>query len=215
MATMATMRRTGQLAIASGIVGVLATVVLIAFYVLEAPQAVAAGAKTAPLGAANDALGGVEYLVLVPVAAMLRPAGNRLSLLAAIGGVAGLVGVALAQELYVFGAIGPAVDYPAIAVGNGLIGVWIATVSLVAPHSVHLPRGLTLFGVAIGAGMLLIPVGVFLLGGLGVMTAPKLLLNNIPFFVTVGIAIIAIAVGMPIWSMWLGRHLVMTKLAAA
>jgi hypothetical protein len=37
------MRRTGQLAITSGIVGVLATVVLIAFYILEAPQAVAAG----------------------------------------------------------------------------------------------------------------------------------------------------------------------------
>jgi hypothetical protein len=63
--------------------------------------------------------------------------------------------------------------------------------------------------------MLLIPVGVFLLGGLGVMTAPKVVLNNIPFFVTVGIAIIAIAIGLPIWSMWLGRRLVMTKLAAA
>jgi hypothetical protein len=105
------LRRTGQLAIASGIVGGLATVVLIAFYILEAPQAVAAGAKTAPLGAINDAMGGVEYLLLVPVAAMLRPAGNGLSRLAAIAGVAGLVGVAVAQELYVFGVIGPEVNY--------------------------------------------------------------------------------------------------------
>jgi hypothetical protein len=210
-----TIRRTGQLAIASGIVGVLATVVLIAFYILEAPQAVAAGAKTAPLGAINDALGGVEYLLLVPVAAMLRPAGNGLSRLAAIAGVTGLVGVAVTQELYVFGAIGPNVDYPVIGIGNGLIGVWIARVSLATGHSVHLLRGLTLFGVAIGVGMLLIPVGIFLLGGLSVMTAPKLVLNNIPFFATVGIAIIAIAIGLPVWSIWLGRHLVTTGVGAA
>jgi hypothetical protein len=209
------MRRTGQLAIASGIVGVLATVVLIAFYILEAPQAVAAGAKTAPLGAINDALGGVEFLLLVPVAVRLRPAGNALSQLAAIAGVAGLVGVAVAQELYVFGVIGPDVDYPVIAAGNGLIGAWIGTVSLVASHSFHLPRGLTLFGIAIGVGMLLIPVGIFVLGGLSVMTAAKVVLNNIPFLVTVGIAIIAIAIGLPVWSIWLGRHLVTTRLDAA
>src|ERR1700737_1202598 len=210
-----TMRRIGLLAIASGIVGILATVVLIAFYALEAPQAVAAGAKTSRLGAINDAMGGVEYLLLVPVAAMFLPARETLYRLAAIGGVVGLAGVAIVQEFYVLGAIGAALDYPAIAVGYALIGVWIATASLVGRRSAHLPRGVTLLGVAIGVGMLLIPVGVFLLGGLSVMTAPKLVLNNIPFFATVGVAIIAIAIGLPVWSIWLGRHLVTTKLAAA
>jgi hypothetical protein len=36
------MRLAGQLAIASGIVGILATAVLLAFYLLDAPQAVGA-----------------------------------------------------------------------------------------------------------------------------------------------------------------------------
>jgi hypothetical protein len=203
-----TMRRIGWLAIASGIVGILATVVLIAFYALEAPQAVAAGAKTSRLGAVNDAMGGVEYLLLVPVAAMFLPARETLTRLAAIGGAAGLAGVAIVQELYVFGVIGSAVDYPAIAVGYALIGVWIATASLVGRRSAHLPHLLTLLGVAIGVGMLLIPVGVFLLGGLGVMTAPKLVLTNYPFLASTAIAIIAIAIGLPLWSVWLGRYLV-------
>jgi len=65
----------GQTAIASGIVGILATAVLLAFYLLEAPQAVAAGDKTSRLGAINDALGGVQYLLLAPVAAALRLTG--------------------------------------------------------------------------------------------------------------------------------------------
>jgi hypothetical protein len=208
-----TLRRVGLLAIVSGIVGVVATIVLIAFYALEAQQAVAAGAKTSRLGAINDGLGGVEYLLLVPVAAMLRPAGDWLAQLAAICGIAGLVGVAVAQELYVFGVIGPEVNYPIIAAGNGLIGVWIGSVSLAGGRSVHLPRGLTLVGVATGTGMLLIPLGVFLLGGLSVITAPKVVLNNIPFLATAGIAIIAIAIGLPVWSIWLGRQLVTARQA--
>jgi hypothetical protein len=200
-------RRTGQLAIASGIVGIIATVVLIAFYALEAQQAVAAGARTSRLGAINDALGGIEYLLLLPLAATLRLAGDPLSRLTAIGGVVGLAGVAVAQELYVFGVIGFAVDYPAIAVGHGLIGVWIGTLSLVVGRSLRFSRGLTLLGIGVAVGILLIPVGVFLLGGLGALTAPKLVLNNYPFLVTVSIAILAIAIGLPAWSIWLGRHL--------
>jgi hypothetical protein len=207
-------RRAGQVTIASGIVGVVATVVLIAFYILEAPQAVAAGAKTSRLGAINDALGGVEYLLLVPLAAMLRRAGDGLSRLAAIAGVAGLAGVAIAQELYVFGVIGLQVNYPIVAVGSGLIGIWIGTVSLVVGRSLHLSNGLALLGAGVGVGMLLIPVGAFPLGGLSVMTAPKLVMNNYPFLATVGIAIIAIAIGLPVWSIWLGRRVVTARLGA-
>ena len=97
------MRSAGRLAIASGIVGILATAVLLAFYLLEAPQAVAAGAQTSRLGAINDALGGVQLLLLVPVAATLRLTSHRLGLLAATAGVAGLAGVGVASELYVLG----------------------------------------------------------------------------------------------------------------
>src|SRR3984893_18291388 len=97
-----TIRRIGRLAIASGIVGILATVVLIAFYSLEAPQAVAAGAKTSRLGAVNDAMGGVEYLLLAPVAAMFLPARETLYRLPPLrgGGGPGLVG--LACDAFVF-----------------------------------------------------------------------------------------------------------------
>jgi hypothetical protein len=200
------MRLIGQLAIASGIVGILATVVLIAFYLFEAPQAVAAGAQTSRLGAINDGLGGVQLLLLVPVAATLRLTSPRLSWLAAVAGIAGFAGVGVTAELYVLGLIGSEVWYPIAAAGYVLIGVWIGTISLIG-RSGYLPRGLTSLGVAIGVGILMIPVGVFLLGGLGALTDPRLALYNYPFLASIAIGIIATVIGLPIWSIWLGRNL--------
>ncbi len=199
------MRLTGQLAIASGIVGILATAVLLAFYLLEAPQAVAAGAQTSRLGAINDGLGGVELLLLVPVAAALRLTSLRHSWLAAIAGVAGFAGVGVTAELYVLGLIGSEVWYPIAAAGYVLIGVWVGSISLIG-RSGYLPRGLTRLGVATGVGILMIPVGVFLLGGLGALTDPRLALHNYPFLASIAIGIIATAIAVPIWSIWLGRH---------
>ncbi len=197
------MRSAGRLAIASGIVGILATAVLLAFYLLEAPQAVAAGAQTSRLGAINDALGGVQLLLLVPVAATLRLTSHRLGLLAAIAGVAGLAGVGVAAELYVLGRIGSEVWYPIAAAGYVLIGVWIGSM---IGRSGYLPRGLNRLGFATGAGILMIPVGVFLLGGLSALTDPRLALHNYPFLASIAIGIIATVIGVPIWSIWLGRH---------
>ena len=199
------MRLAGRLAIASGLVGILATAVLLAFYLLEAPRAVAAGAQTSRLGAINDALGGVQLLLLVPVAATLLLTSHRLGLLAAIAGVAGLAGVGVAAELYVLGRIGSEVWYPIAAAGYVLIGVWIGSISLIG-RSGYLPRGLTRLGVATGAGILMIPVGVFLLGGLSALTDPRLALHNYPFLASIAIGIIATVIGVPIWSIWLGRH---------
>jgi hypothetical protein len=199
-------RLTGQLAIASGLVGIVATAVLIAFYILEAPQAVAAGAQTSRLGAINDVLGGVQFLLLVPVAATLRFNGDRLGLFAAIAGITGLAGAAVAAELYVVGLIGSEIWYPVAAAGDGLIGVWIGSIALLG-RTGYLSRGLTRLGVATGAGMLMIPLGIFLLGGLGALTDPRVALHNYPFLVTIAIGIVATAIGVPAWSMWLGRHL--------
>ena len=199
------MRLAGRLAIASGIVGILATAVLLAFYILEAPQAVAAGAQTSRLGAINDGLGGVQLLLLVPVAATLRLTSPRLSWLAAVAGVAGLAGVGVAAELYVLGRIGSEVWYPIAAAGYFLIAVWIGGISLIG-HSGYLPRGLTGLGVATGVGILMIPIGVFLLGGLGALTDPMLALHNYPFLASIAIGIIATVICVPIWSIWLGRH---------
>ncbi len=207
-------RLNGQLAIASGIVGILATAVLLAFYLLEAPQAVAAGDKTSRLGAINDALGGVQFLLLAPVAAALRLTGPRLSRLAAVAGAAGLAGIGVAAEFYVLGLIGSEVWYPIAGAGYLLSGIWIGSTSVVAPSG-SLPRGLTRLGLAICAGILMIPVGVFLLGGLSALTDPRLALHNYPFLGTIAIGIFAIAIGLPIWSIWLGRHFLSMSRAGA
>jgi hypothetical protein len=52
-----------RLAIASGIVGILASAVLLALCLLGAPQTVAAGAQTSCLRAINDGLGDVPMSV--------------------------------------------------------------------------------------------------------------------------------------------------------
>ncbi|TME16196.1 MAG: hypothetical protein E6I63_07435 [Chloroflexi bacterium] len=204
--------RAGQLAIASGIVGILATLVLIAFFILEAPQTVAAGAKTSRLGALNDALGGIQLLLLLPVAARLALAGNLPSRLGAIAGVVGLAAGAIASELYVLELIGFTVNYPMVAAGNGLVGVWILTISLGGEP--RLARGLKRLGIATGAGLLMIPLGVFLLGGLGSLSDSRLALRNYPFLATAAIGITAFAIALPIWSIWLGRQLRVAKAEA-
>src|SRR2546425_6394355 len=145
------MRLAGRLAIASGLVGILATAVLLAFYLLDARRAVAAGAQTSRLGAINDALGGVQLLLLVPVAATLRLTSHRLGLLAAIAGVAGLAGVGVAAELYVLGRIGSEVWYPIAAAGFVLIGGLVGSISLIG-RSGYFARGPNQPGGAAGGG---------------------------------------------------------------
>jgi hypothetical protein len=53
----------------------------------------------------------------------------------------------------------------------------------------------------------MIPLGVFLLGGLNSLSDPRLALKNYPFLVTVAMGITSIVIGLPIWSLWLGRRL--------
>ncbi|MDQ6883347.1 MAG: hypothetical protein M3077_03770 [Candidatus Dormibacteraeota bacterium] len=207
------MRRVGQLAIASGIVGILATVVLIAFYILEAPQALAAGARTSRLGAINDAMGGVQLMLLVPGAQMVRFTEERRSRFLAIAGMAGLLGTTIVSELYAFGAMKAGDYFPAVATGFGLIGIWIGAISLTGGRLGRLPPGLSRLGIAVGAGLLAIPAGAFLLGGLAMMAAPKLVLNNYPAIAFFLIGTLATVIGLPIWSIWLGRYLLLGESA--
>ena len=46
------------------------------------------------------------------------------------------------------------------------------------------------------------------------MLAPRLVMDNYPFLATVGIAIIVIAIGLPVWSIWLGHSLITPGRAA-
>jgi hypothetical protein len=103
--------------------------------------------------------------------------------------------------------------YLTAGAGYVLIGVWIGTISLTG-RSGSLPRGLTRLGVATGASILMIPVGLFLLGGIGALTDPWLALHNYPFLATIAIGIVATVIGVPIWSIWLGRHLLTAKIDA-
>jgi hypothetical protein len=150
-------------------------------------------------------VGGVQFLLLVPVAATLRLTSLRLSWLIAIAGVAGFAGVGVTAELYVLGLVGSEVWYPIAAAGCVLIGIWVGTISLIG-RSGYLPGGLTSRGVATGVGIVMIPIGVFLLGSRGALTDPRLALHNYPFLASIAIGIIATVIGVPIWSIWRGCH---------
>jgi hypothetical protein len=149
----------------------------------------------------------VSILLLVPVAAMVRFSANWRSRLVAFAGVAGLAASAAVTELYVFRAMGVGAYFPVVATGFGLMGIWIGGLGFIGGRSKHLPRGMDRLGVAVGAGLVAIPAGVFLLGGLDMMTAPKLVLNKCPATATFVIGTVATVIGLPIWSSWLGRCL--------
>jgi hypothetical protein len=132
-----------------------------------------------PFGKLNDISSVFQVLLMIPLT------------MAAIVGIGGMLVTAVGQTLLVLRRI----DFQTslrFTPGGAAIGIWLIAVSLLALVGGYLPQGLVWIGIAAGAGYVATVVG-FLMGG-----------QKHPLFYAGGLVM---AIGYPIWAIWLGRFL--------
>jgi hypothetical protein len=201
-----------QAAVMSGVLSVVGTVVLLLFFVLEAPTVVGSGSSNlwTPLGRTNDLLVGLSGLAAIPLAALLRErwgttgrpgaaAPYTLGILAMLAvGAFGLSSFANVIPLTALGALGTG--------GLAGLGLWQLLVSLRSDDpAIH--RRLRQVGVISGIGFILELVAFLAVGGSSGVADPQAALRQ-PLFVAIGgVGLLASFIGYPIWSIWLGRRL--------
>ena len=194
--------RTRAWALASGLLGLVASALLIAFFALARPFG---GEPNAfgRLGTANDVVLVGQFLTLIPVALSLR---HRLPATSVVrrttaAGVGGMVAVALLQALLVGGLLD--FDIQVVGVCAAFLPVfgWVFAASASGHRTGTLPRLVTRSGLLIGAayplGLLICAPG--LLFGWGsvaqlAFVVPGVLLGSVGWL------------GLPIWPLLLARH---------
>lgn len=195
--------------LASGLVAVISTVLLVLTFATQASTMMEPVTEMTPLDRAANGLMGLSLLVAIPAAFRLhqswrnRAAGASTAALAV--GVASLLGYGLLQ-LVLAGAFFRPADVGVISiVPLGGIGVWILLVCLgrADPALTGVPRWL---GVAVGVGNVLLLLGFYGGGGAAAIADPTVVLESPLLLVSVMASLLALAIGYPIWAIWLGRR---------
>src|SRR5690348_3208573 len=143
-----TLRFAGWSAYVSAGLAIIGAIALLLFYGLEFPQAIATGSDSQQFfGPLSDYAGLFQFLTMLPLTVALHrlaPARNRrLSRVAEILGITGLLTAALAQFLLVAHIIDFTVNLPIVLVGMVFIGVWLVIANLLERVSGALSRRLT------------------------------------------------------------------------
>ena len=186
-------------ALVSGVAGVVANVLLVAFFVVALGLGLA---QYGWLGTVNDAVIMLQFLAFVPVALVL-PRGLpqvRSVRIATAAAVVGMVSVAVLQLLLILGVL--TFDVQVLLVVAAFLPVygWVLAVSSVGHRSGTLPRSLTRFGLVLGVSF---PVGlVIFAAGLpfGWGSAVQL-----PFAVAGGVLAGLSWLALPVWPLLLAR----------
>jgi len=196
-------------ALASGVLMLLATVFLFAFYALEAPAILAEGADAwVPLGRTNDALIGLAALSAIPLAALLHEAWRlraaALSTTIFVIALVGLLLIGIVQLMYAANFISTAVQSLLTVAGWLGIGVWLIAVNAGKAHPA-LSGVLAWLGVVAGVGFIGVGAAVVLLGD--AVSDPEAALTN-PLAIVAGLSgAVALSIGYPIWALWTWRRM--------
>jgi hypothetical protein len=200
-----------QAAIASGILSVIGTIFLVAFFVVEAPAILESGntEQWVPLGRTNDALIGLTALAAIPLATRLhlswRGREEGISGMVFAIAVVALLGTGVTQLFYAANVISSATQTMLIGPLFAGTGVWVLAVNAGrAVPSLH--GGLRFVGIVAGVGY-----GLLLVTTLGYATSgssdPAVAFQNPVFAVAAGLGLLGAYVGYPAWAIWLGRSL--------
>lgn len=95
--------------------------------------------------------------------------------------------------------------FPLASVALAGLGSWLLAINLGAADAAIAGR-LRQLGVAAGIGLPL-QVLAFLAVGPSVLSDPRVALSNPIFVVLLGLSVLGLGVGYPIWAIWLGRRL--------
>ena len=201
-----------QWALATGIAGLVANVLLVLFFLLAEPFGVSgpladqARRDYSWLGPANDLVIVVQFLTFIPVALALRRwlPRTRPVRAATSAAVGAMITIAILQLLLVVGALDFDVQVLLVVVAFLPVYGWVLTVSSTGHRHGTLPRPVTRFGLLLGAsypvGLLIATAGLILVGSATQFT-----------YLLPGSVIAAIGwLGLPVWPL-LAARLVFTK----
>jgi hypothetical protein len=200
-------RIAGRFAIASGMVTILAAVVLVIFFLVEAPALVASGDvdRITVFGSTNDALIAVA-LLLLPVAMFVARVGEPRRL-QQVAGYVGLAGLGMGTVFMVTTAL-RVIDYGTnsflIGVAFPLVGAWLLALNLPAGASALFSRGARWAGVL--AGLAFVTIGGFgAIAGPSVMADPTSLMSYPVLVALLGAGTAGLHLATPVWAILTGR----------
>jgi hypothetical protein len=186
---------TGWVALATGIASILATVLIILFYIVGGLY-----------GTLNDIFNGVAGILSGILVWMLfsefRLNSSILHRGALVLALIGAVVVVIGSILIIFDFTGWVLAGWYTTLGNALIGIWLLVFSYSARRSNILPYNLSTFGLVVGAimatGIIVIP---------GILTGIDSV-ESTPGFLNLGyLGFLGTYFLYPIWAFWLGRIL--------
>ncbi|MFP5283854.1 MAG: hypothetical protein ACLGIF_10440 [Actinomycetes bacterium] len=190
------------LALATGVLGLAANVLLTLFFLLAEPFTGHTN-RFSWLGPANDVVLVGQFAAFVPVALALRrrlPA-TRVSQIFTGAAVLAMAAVIVLQLLLVAGLVDFDLQVVLVSAAFLVVFAWVFAVSSIGHRSGTLPRLVTRAGLLLGA---LYPVGLLVAAPGLVFTwgsAPQLA------FVLPGVALGSIGwLGLPVWPLLLARH---------
>jgi hypothetical protein len=202
-------RTAGRFAVASGIVTIGAAVVLVIFFLVEAPALVESGNvdRITVFGSTNDALIAVALLLELPVALFVARVGEPRRL-HQIAGYVGLAGLGLGVVFMVTTAL-RVIDYGTnailIGVAFALVGAWLLALNVSAGGSVLFSRGARWAGVL--AGLAFLSVGGFsAIAGPSVLANPTGLMSSPVLVALLGLGTAGLHLATPVWAILTGRR---------
>ena len=202
-------RKAGRFAIASGIVTIVAAVVLVIFWLVEAPALVESGDvdRITVFGSSNDALIAVALMLLLPVALYVARVGEPRRLHQVAGYVA-LAGLGLGT-VFMFTTAVRIIDYGTnsilIGVAFALVGAWLLALNAPAGASALFSRGARRAGVL--AGLAFLSVGAFAaIVGPSATADPTTLMSSPILVALVGAGTAGLHLATPVWAILSGRR---------
>jgi hypothetical protein len=206
-------RNTGWAALVAGSVEILGLIFLILFFALELPQGSASNLRFGYLSDVTPIIvAPVNVIVMVMIFLLQRKHAPILSPIAAILGIAGILLTAWTNIRFVSEKISLEQQIQFFYLSLAFLGPWHILVNSLARHGGLLPSRLTMFGILVGIGQLVMYIGSLLLGRYDDMfsSSSPSIMENIPFLISLAIGIpLALTgyLGAPIWLVWLGQTL--------
>jgi hypothetical protein len=202
-------RTAGRFAIASGITTIAAAIVLVVFFLVEAPALVKSGNvdRITVFGSGNDALVAVSLLLLLPVAVYLARASEPRRLHRVAGSI-GLVGLG-AGTVFMFTTALRVIDYGTNAIVIGvcfaLVGIWLLMLNAPDGATVLFGRGARRAGVV--AGLAFLADGAFaVIVGPSAVADPDALMSSPILVALIGLGTAGIHLATPVWAILTGRR---------
>lgn len=206
-------RYTAWAAFVTGLLEILGLVFLILFFALELPQGFSSTLRFGYLSDVTPILVAPVNIILVVMLFLLqRKHALGWSAVAVLLGIAGILLTAWTNIRFVSDKISLEQQIQLFYLSLAFLGPWHTLVNLLARHDGSLPSRLTMFGILVGIGQLMMCLGSLLLGGYDDMfsSSSSSIVTNVPLLLSLAIGIPMVLLGYlgaPIWLVWLGQTL--------